>query len=239
MLTGTFQVVGAGAGDQVNPHVDCNLASYTNDTGGSAEIHYFDFNTSTDQAIPVVGVSFLSDVSGTRIVYTNVSFLGSRIGVYNTATSTSMFLPDGNQRTHPSIGGSTVAFEDRSFSSNPNESEIVVYNLGSGTTTRLTNDALMDTNPEVSPNGDLVVFQKCQTNGFGCDIYVSRQTSPGVWTTQPITGAASEDTNPQTNGTIVVYTSTRSEVFSLLITDVITQPLSLIHITQRTRLRCI
>src|SRR5436190_2048644 len=33
MLSGTFQVVGAGPGDQINPHVDCNLASYTSDSG--------------------------------------------------------------------------------------------------------------------------------------------------------------------------------------------------------------
>ena len=84
----------------------------------------------------------------------------------------------------------------------------------------------MDTNPKVSPDGDVVVFQKCQTNGFGCDIYVSRQTAADVWTTQQITGAASEDTNPQTNGTIVVYTSTRSDVFSQLITDVFYQPVA-------------
>ena len=182
-LTGTTTVISTAAGDQVSPSVDCNLASYTNDTGAAQEIHYFDFTTNTDHVVPTVGVAFLSDVSGSRIAFTNVSAIaGEVVGVFDTATNTSFTIPGGNQRTRASIGGNLVAFEDRSFSVNPNESEIVVYDLSTGITTRLTNDALMDVNPSVSPTGNAVVFQKCQTNGLGCDIYVAVQTAPGVFT---------------------------------------------------------
>src|SRR5438067_13899215 len=83
-LTGTTTVINNGPGDQVNPHVDCNLASYTNDIGSVQEVHYFDFGTSTDHTIPTVGVAFLSDVSGTRVAYTNVNTAGSQIAVFDT-----------------------------------------------------------------------------------------------------------------------------------------------------------
>jgi len=208
-LTGTTTVINNGPGDQINPHVDCNVASYTNDTGVQ-DIHYFDFSTNTDHTIPTVGLAFLSDVSGTRVAYTNVTGAGSQIAVFDTITGTSTTIPGGTQRTNPSIGGNLVAFEDRSFSTDPNQSEIVLYDLTAGTTTRLTNDALMDTNPSVSPNGNAVVWQKCQTTGFGCDIFAAVETAPGVFTTTQLTGGAGEDRNPATNGSVVVYTSIRN-----------------------------
>jgi len=59
-LNGTTTAVNAGPGGQFDPHVDCNLASYTNDTESVQEIHYFDFTTNTDHTIPTVGLAFLS-----------------------------------------------------------------------------------------------------------------------------------------------------------------------------------
>ena len=98
-----------------------------------------------------------------------------------------------------------MAFEDLSFSSIRNASEVVVYNLATDATTRITNDALMDRRPAVAPSGDAVVFEKCQIDSTGCDIHVAIETSPGVFTTTSLTGPASEDVNPDTNGTVVVY----------------------------------
>jgi hypothetical protein len=209
LLTGTFQVVNNGAGDQIDPHVSGNIASYTDDQAGEIAIRYYDFVTNTDQAVPTTGAAFLSDIDGTRIVHTQVSLAGSQIGLFNTADETTFIIPGGTQRTDASIGGLTVAFEDRSFSANPNESEIVVYDLATNTTTRLTNDALLDINPQVSADGNVIVFQKAATTGTGSDIWVSVQTSPGVFTTSAITGSLGEDIHPTTNGSVVAYASTR------------------------------
>jgi hypothetical protein len=210
-LTGTTTTMHAGPGDQVNPQVDCNLASYTDDQGTSIGIRYFDFTTNTDRVVPNPAIGFLSDVSGDRIAFTQASSAaGDEIRVFDTATNTSVTIPGGGQRTNPSIGGSLVAFEDRSFSANPNESEIVVYDLVTNTTTRLTTDALMDTNPAVSPTGNAVVFQKCQTTGFGCSIYVATQIAPGVFSTSVLPGQTGENFNPATNGSVVVYTAARN-----------------------------
>src|SRR5690242_11137356 len=51
-ITGTYQTVASGPGDQVNPHVDCNLATYTNDTGTTNNVHYFNFGTNSDATVP-------------------------------------------------------------------------------------------------------------------------------------------------------------------------------------------
>jgi hypothetical protein len=207
LLTGSTTVVNAGVGDQIDPHVDCNLASYTDAQAGDLTIRYFDFTTSTDAAISTDGLAFLSDVNGSRVVFTQVSMAGSQVVVHDTQGGTSVTIPGGTQRSNATLGGSRVAFEDRAFSANPLESEIVVYDLATGTTARITNDALMDLDPVVTPTGDAVVFQKCLTTGLGCDIHVATQSSPTSFTSSALTGAGGEETNADTNGTVVVYES--------------------------------
>lgn len=87
---------------------------------------------------------------------------------------------------------------------------------------RLTEDDKEDLFPAVSPAGDAVAFVKCQTTGItGCDIYVARETEPGVFTTSQLTGFEGEESTPDTNGKFVVYTSTRGGE-----TDIFFQPIS-------------
>src|SRR5215813_1212944 len=52
-LQGSFQVISNDPGDQTNPHVECNLFTYTNDDYmGRSTIHYHDLATNTDNEIP-------------------------------------------------------------------------------------------------------------------------------------------------------------------------------------------
>jgi len=153
-------------------------------------------------------VDSLSDVYGGRIAFTEATISGPQIVIFDAATQTRTVIP-GFGHSHPALGGNLMAFEDRSFSTNPNESEIGIYNLSTGTVTRLTNDALFDKNPAVSPTGNAVVWEKCQTNGLSCDIYSAVQTGPGTFQTQLLTGAG-EDRGPNTNGALVGYISDKS-----------------------------
>jgi Tol biopolymer transport system component len=206
MLTGTLMAVNNGPGNQTNPHVNCDRVSYTNDDlEGSSTIHYFDFSTGADNVIPGNTLDRLSDLSGTHIAFTELTALGDRIVVFDTTTQTSTVVP-GSRCSNPALGGNLVAFEDRSTQ---NQSEVDLYDLSTGTVTALTNDALFDKNPAVSPTGNAIVWEKCQTDGGGCNIYAATQTSPGVFTTRALTGSADEDRIADTNGEIVVYTSTR------------------------------
>ena len=54
-----------------------------------------------------------------------------------------------------------------------------------------------------------MVWEKCQTNGLGCDVYLATQTGAGTFQTQLLTGAG-EDHRPRTNGDLVVYVSDKS-----------------------------
>jgi len=222
MLTGTFAAVNNGPSDQTNPHVDCNRVSYTNDDfQGSSTIHYFDFSTGMDNVIPGNGLDRLSDLSGTRIAFSELSpSLGvDQIVLFDTATQTRTVL-SGPWCSNPALGGNVIAFEDRkSFFTNPGE--IDVYAPGINSVNQLTNDALFDKGPAVSATGNTIVWEKCQTASTGCDIYVGFQVSPGGFATGLLTGAAGEDHRPDTNDEIVVYTSTRGGE-----TDIYYQPLS-------------
>jgi Tol biopolymer transport system component len=210
VLTGTFSAVNNGPGSQTNPHVDCNTASYTNDDfEGNSTIHFWDFSTSTDHVVPGNGLDRLSDVSGNRIAFTELTASGDSVALYNTSSLTRIDLP-GTRASNPALGGNLVAYEDRGYLLPPNQSEIDLYDLNADSVTRLTNDTLFDKNPAVSPSGNAVVWEKCQTDGLGCDIYSAIQTGPGVFTTHVLTAGGGEDRMPDTNGTVAVYVSDRS-----------------------------
>ena len=210
ILTGTFSAVNNGPGNQTNPKVDCATASYTNDDfQGSSMIHYWDFSTGTDHVIPGNGLDRLSDVSGNRIAFTEFTVGGDTVALYNTSTLTRTDLP-GTKASNPALGGNLVAYEDRGYLVPPNQSEIDLYDLNTDSVTRLTNDTLFDKNPAVSPSGNAVVWEKCQTDGLGCQIYSAIQTGPGAFTTHVLTSGTGESRMPDTNGTVAVYVSDRS-----------------------------
>ena len=170
-LPGTTQAIKVGPGNQTNPHIDCNLASYTEVDWftGASRIYYFDFATNSTQVVPGNGIDLLSEIAGSDIAFTEVHADGDHVAIFDTVSQVTTFVP-GAERSNPSLGGNLVAFKDRSFS---NSSEISIFDQSTGTVTRLTNDALDDENPEVSPTGNAVVWEKCQTNGTGCDVYLA------------------------------------------------------------------
>ena len=209
-LQGNFQDVNSGGGDQTQPHLACNLATYTNDDfRGSSTVHYKDLSTGADMVIPGNQVDLLSDVSGSRIAFTEVTFAGDTVAVYDTVSQTRTAIP-GLNKSGPSIGGNLVAFQYYPDSNGWHTSEIATYDLATQTLTQLTNDGLANYWVDVSPTGDTVVWEKCQTYGVGCDIYSARQTSPGVFTTTALTQGGGDDRVPSTNGELAVYTSNRS-----------------------------
>ena len=206
MLPGTTQPVAVAPGNQTNPHVVCNLVSYTNDDlEGSSTIRYLDFATNTEHVLPGNGLDRLSDTDGQTIVLTELGATGDEIVLYDIASQTTTRIP-GTANLDPAIGGNLVAFVHGKLT---NSLEIAVYDRSTGTTTQLTNDGLVNLDPAVSPDGKVVVWKKCQSNGIGCDIYAATQTGPGAFTTRLLTGAG-EDSMADTNGQLVAYISDKS-----------------------------
>ena len=206
VIDGTFQVVSNGF--NTDPHVSCNLASYTADPFlANSRVHYQDLSTGTDNVIPGDEYAFASGVSGSRIAYT-VSTSGKyAIRIFDTSSQTTTAVP-GVNRVDPSIGGNLVAFED--YSNSGAAPQIITYDLSTGIVTPLTSDSLMNRSPKVSPNGNAVVWEKCTTNNDGCDVYAAIRTAPGVFTTRALTTGGGEDRFPSTDGEVVVYTSDRT-----------------------------
>ena len=212
MLPGTTQPIKVARGYQEYPHVACNLAAYTdfNDEEGTESIKYFDFATNTEHVVPGIGLDFLADTDGRRIAFTRIDVSGSepvnRIAIYDIALQSTTEIP--GQGFDPSIGGNLVAFEHGRWEGPT--AEIYVHDLNTGTITQLTNDTMLNRDPEVSADGSVVVWQKCQPDGTGCDIYSATQTGPGVFATPRLLTGAGEDRYPHTNGQFVVYTSDKS-----------------------------
>lgn len=207
-LQSTAEIVNNGFGNQTNPHVDCDLVSYTlDDFQGSSTVHYKDMSTGADNVIPGNEVDLLSDISGSRVAYTEVTFTGDTIRVFDTSSQTQTVVP-GLKNSNPSIGGNLVAFEDRSNAGSV--SQITTCDLSTGIVTPLTNDSGFNLFPSVSPNGDAVVWDKCQSDRHDCAVYAALRTAPGVFTTRALASASSGVEIPFTNGAIAVYVSDRS-----------------------------
>jgi len=211
-LAGTLQVVNSSPGDQTDPHVSGSLVAYTNESGGSSEIRYHDLTTGADAAIPNGGAfDFVSDVSGGTVVFTRVSTSSAifTFDVSSDAPPVELAPQEGSSRRAAVIGGRTVAWQDFGFTGNTLEPEIAVFDLDRRTLTRLTDDHLLDRTPAVSPDGKTVVWAKCDVAGQHCDIWQARWSGER-FNSQALTGSEGEESQPDTNGDIVVYASTRT-----------------------------
>ncbi|QSQ25231.1 hypothetical protein JY651_10000 [Pyxidicoccus parkwayensis] len=211
-VSGTKKVVNDGPGDQMDPHVSGALVAYTSEVRGTSEIRYHDLVTDSDVAIPNNGAfDFVSDVSGDTVVFTRV---GASSAIYTFSVGTDgppveLAPEEGSSRRSAVIGGRTVAWQDFGFTGNTLQPEIAAYDLNTGTLRRLTNDALQDRSPAVAPDGKTVVWAKCDAQGLGCDIWEARWNGTD-FTTDALTGTEGEESQPDTNGEVVVYASTRT-----------------------------
>ena len=212
-LPGTFRLVHGERGNETNPHVDCDVASYTyDDFQGSSTIHYQNLASGFDNVIPGNDVDLLSDVSGARVAYTEITISGDTVRIFDTNSLTTTIVP-GFGLSKPSIGGSLVAFEDIGSVVEPGARDVSTYDLNTGTVTKLThdNDILENFNPDVSPTGDAIVWAKCTDGVVGCDIYAATRTSPGVFTTRALTPGHHENRGEvSTDGNVAVYISERT-----------------------------
>lgn len=211
-LSGISKLVNGGPGDQTDPHVSGSLVAYTSESGGQSEIRYHDLVDGTDRAIPNGGAfDFVSDVSGKTVVFTRVS-ASSAIYTYDVSTEQApveLAPQEGSSRRSAVVGGRTVAWQDFGYTGSTLEPEIAIYDLDKATLTRLTNDRMLDRTPAVSPDGKTVVWVKCDAQGLACDVWQARWSGSGFYS-QALTGSEGEESQPDTNGDIVVYASTRT-----------------------------
>ncbi len=199
-------------GEQFDPHVDANTAAYSNavDLGPAGllqQIRYYDFPTNQDLAISNLlaggGMAndLLSDVDQGRIVFTRLFPDRSAIMLFDTTTQvlTELAPAPSTTRMGVALGSQTVAFVD--YASGPGE--LMVLDLTTSLVTRLTNDAVFDTNPAVSPDGNVITWERCASSA-NCDVYRANR-SGGLWLIAPLSSQILNERSADTNGTLVVF----------------------------------
>ncbi|HET9452543.1 MAG TPA: hypothetical protein VFO83_16755, partial [Aggregicoccus sp.] len=210
---GSAVEVNAGPGDQKEPHVSGDLIAYSSERDGVGEIRFFSLSTRQDRAIPNEGAfDFLSDVSGESIVFTRLGQDRSAILRYDVAAGgapVELAPAPGSHRRAAAVGGRTVAWEDHgSWGAQGAAPELVVHDLDSGASQTLSPDPAWDTRPAVSPDGQAVVWTRCQEAQGRCNVWLAQKGSAG-FAARALTADAASSSNPDTNGTHVVYDSAR------------------------------
>jgi len=197
--------INASAGDQFDPHVSGDISAYTD----GVTIRYYNFSLGSDDRIPELlgATDSLSGVSDGRIVFSRFESSGrAPILVFDVATTTTTEVDPQSfpARTSASIGSDTVAFIDQDMAAG---GELVASVLA-GATNRVTTDTRLDRRPSVAPLGDLIVYESCQSSALNCDI---RQAgwNGSTWTITNLTTNSDPESNPDTDGVVVVYDSTR------------------------------
>ncbi|MDP2270818.1 MAG: hypothetical protein Q8K32_08785 [Archangium sp.] len=199
-------------GEQFDPHVDADTAAYSNavDMGAAGllqQIRYYDFPTNQDLAISNLlaggGLAndLLSDVDQGRIVFTRLFPDRSAIMLFDitTQTLTELAPAPSTTRMGVALGSQTVAFVD--YASGPGE--LMVLDLATSVVTRLTNDAVSDTNPAVSPDGNVITWERCASSA-NCDVYRANR-SGGLWLIAPLASQVLNELSADTNGSLVVF----------------------------------
>jgi HYR domain len=204
--------------DHTDPHVSGDIATYTV-VNATSNIHYYNILTGVDTTIANGGgFDFLSDVNNGRIAFSrSIPGTDGKILLFDTSNPSAAPVElsplSGSARDSVSIGGNTVAWQDRTSGTvfPFNNAQLVVYDLLTGITKTLTNagDGMTNLSPDVSPDGKVVAWVKCQPDGFtGCQVWDATQDPLGFWTSRQLTTgstSAAYASHPGTNGVIVVY----------------------------------
>lgn len=207
--TGTPVTISIAPGDQTLPHVSGNLAAYTDVADG--HIHYYDFTTGLDAFVPSNGSlgDTLSDVSGTRVAFTRQTPANDfEIGAFDVSTGTTMLIDPhpGDLRLGSALGGNTLVYVD--FNTGTGSGDIFAVALPDGLPILVSGSPLQEQNPNVSPTGDVIVWEQCPTPA-NCDVMMS-SLADGVWSTPTaIVNTSFNEENPDTDGVNVVYDADR------------------------------
>ncbi len=206
-VTSPRVVINNGPGNQTEPHVSGNLATYTD---GGARIRYFDFLTGIDAAVPAGSAGdqdTLSDVNGNLISFSRTTGVTTHIFAYDisSASLTEISPQPGPLLFNPVLGGKTLAYVDF----NRGNGDIFVHDLANPSLPSQNLSASLDTDdsPGVAPDGNTVVWEKCV--GANCDILKALRTA-GIWTVSTVANSPFNEENPDTDGTWIVYDSNKT-----------------------------
>ena len=202
-------------GNQTDPHVSKDLAAYTDLADG--HIHYYRFSTGVDAVIPSQpgNQDTLSGVGGNRICFSRQTGPDSEVGFFDTITlSVTMVDPHpGDLRIGCAIRWDTLVYVD--YAPQPiGTGDIFAYDLAANPPVppqAVSLDPGQEQNPNVSPDGNTVVWENCPTV-TNCDIWKAVR-SGGVWTASVAVSSPAFEEFPDTDGTWITYDSANQGAF--------------------------
>ena len=206
MVGGSTIPVDNSAGDQLDPHVNGDLAAYTDAADpAQALIRYYDFLSPVSPNAAIPGspdtIDTLSDVNGSHIAFARYDLVSGvrACKVFDVATSTIITIGTATQVGATALGSDTVAFVNGS----PGEIwEGSIANPGAPLVD-ISASGDNDVSPAVSPAGNLITWSSC--SGFSCSVMKSTR-SGGVWSAPSVVRAAPAS-NPDTDGADIVFDS--------------------------------
>jgi hypothetical protein len=193
-------------GNNFDPHVAGDLATYTHDT----TIHYHRFSTATDAEVPP-GESLqdlLSDTDGQFVVFSRVlrdGTTGAFLYDPNTSTTAEIDAAPAVTRFSVVLGNGTLAYIDSGLGVG---GELVIQDTATQISQQITSDSEIDAVPNVSPEGSVVVWEHCAVSYTSCDIWQAVKSGTS-WTASVSSADPADEQLPDTNGSIVVYGSDR------------------------------
>jgi hypothetical protein len=171
----------------------------------------YDFPGATWTAGTLPRLDGLSSVSGSRIALSRQDLDGNHfVIVYDTANGSLVEIdpPTAYSPFSTAIAGTTVAFLDGI----DQVGEIMVAESSTPTAplTNLSASPAYDANPQLAPNGDIVVWEACNPAFTDCDVLRAFRTAGSWGPAEPVAALPTEyELNPDTDGATIVYGSDR------------------------------
>jgi hypothetical protein len=200
--------INTAPGEQLDPHVDGDTATYTAFDGSSVRVRSYDFFSGADAPIATSSgaADQLSDLDGDRIVFTrdNASAGFSNLLYDVSAGTTTPIDPSGaGHQLDPAIGGDTIAWLD--VATLP--TRLLVARSG-GAPVNLAAGGGEVNSANVARNGDLVVYSSCQQTP---DCEIRQAAWNGAAWVLSVLASGTAATSVDTDGSVVAYTATRND----------------------------
>jgi len=226
----TVVTVNDGPRDQILPRVSGDFVTYSSALATGSEVRYYQFSTGLDRAIPRAGTDldfdFASSIHDGRIVFARYHFPPLPVGAPFTYSSSIEFFDiasGGPVATNlvppvlyppelgsPDITGTSVVYRAANLDL-PSRSDIFHLDLVTGAVTQVSNSGLFDTVPRISPDGNVVVWSRCEFGAVGpgagnCDVVQAVRTGT-TFTVTDVANTNRDEHSPDTDGTLVAYVS--------------------------------
>jgi beta propeller repeat protein len=228
--TGSISQLSSGSttNQQNSPAISGPLVVWTNaaTAGGTAnfDIVLRDLTTgvTTNLTNSPLDQEFLEDIDGSIVVWTHTAAnVPGDIVAYDTVLNTASVVAASSNAVHfaqPSIRGHYITFVRVTSSA----SDIMLYDLSTGTPTPVTSDASLSARPRVS--GDVVVFEDYSSGN--ADVLGYRISTGTIF---PIATGASDQVTPDVDGNTVVWVegnNSANQIFAMDLTTGISRQLT-------------